>query len=135
MSQSDSSSAQPAPACRVAFVGAGSMTREHLRAFANLPNVVLAGLHSRTRARAESLAAEFSVTHVCDSIDELFESTRADLVVVSVPELSTNMVSRQCFSHPWTALIEKPVGYDLDDAHAIASEARRLRRRAFVALN
>jgi predicted dehydrogenase len=122
-------------ACRVSFIGAGSMTREHLRAFSDVPQVVLAGLHSRTRSRAEALASEFSVPHVCDSIDELHDQTRADLVVVSVPELSANAVARQCFAFPWTVLIEKPAGYDLADAEAIASEAHRHHRRVFVALN
>jgi predicted dehydrogenase len=130
---SDSTAAQRT--CRVSFIGAGSMAREHLRAFADVPGAVLAGLHSRTRARAESLAAECDVELVCDSIDELFERTRADLVVVSVPELSALDVCSRVFAHPWTALIEKPAGYDLDNAERIAGEARRRRARAFVALN
>jgi predicted dehydrogenase len=99
--------------CRVAFVGAGSMAREHIRAFADVPGVVLSGIQSRTKARAEALAAELGVGLVCDSIEELHERTHAHLVVVSVPELSANDVSRRCFAFPWTALLEKPAGYDL----------------------
>jgi predicted dehydrogenase len=121
--------------CRVAFVGAGSMTREHLRAFGDVPSVSFSGLHSRTRARAESLAAEFSVQHVCDSIDQLYDRSRADLVVVSVPELAIHSVASRCFTFPWTVLIEKPAGYDLTDAEAIADQAHRQHRRVFVALN
>jgi predicted dehydrogenase len=122
-------------ACRVSFVGAGSMAREHLRAFGDIPGVVLAGIHSRTRVRAESLAAEFHLAHVCASIEELYERTRADLVVVSVPELSTNAVSRRCFTLPWTVLLEKPAGYNLADAEEIAASARQHHSRAYVALN
>jgi len=121
--------------CRVSFVGAGSMAREHLRAFGDVPGVVLAAIHSRTRQRAEALAAEFHVAQVCDSVEELYERTRSDLVVVSVPELSTNGVSRRCFAFPWTVLIEKPAGFDLADAEDIAACARRHRSRAYVALN
>ena len=121
--------------CRVSFVGAGSMTREHLRAFGDISGVVLAGIHSRTRQRAESLAAEFTIAHVCDSIEELYDRTRADLVVVSVPELATNTVACRCFAFPWTALIEKPAGYDVADAEEIAHRARQLKARAYVALN
>jgi predicted dehydrogenase len=121
--------------CRVAFVGAGSMAREHIRAFADVPGVVLAGMHSRTRARADALASELGVALVCDSIEELYDRTRADLVVVSVPELSANDVSRRCFAFPWTALLEKPAGYDLADAQAIADAAHASQRRVFVALN
>lgn len=121
--------------CRVAFVGAGSMTREHVRAFADVPGVVLSGIHSRTRERAEGLAAEFGVADVFDSIEEMYERTGADLVVVSVPELAAREVCLRCFAFPWTALLEKPAGYDLADAEAIAGAAHAARRRVFVALN
>src|SRR5262245_51028905 len=126
--------ASPSP-CRVAMVGAGSMAREHLRAFADVEGVVLAGIHSRTRERAETLAAQFRVETVCSSIDELHERSRADLVVVSVPELEARAVSQRCFAFPWTVLLEKPAGYDLSDAEAIAEAARKDGRRGFVALN
>lgn len=121
--------------CQVSFVGAGSMTREHLRAFSDVPGVVLAGIHSRTRARAESLAAEFGVPHTCDSIEELYGRTQSALVVVSVPELATHEVAARCFAYPWTMLIEKPAGYDLPDAESIARQARAHKGRSFVALN
>lgn len=111
------------------------MAREHLRAFADVPGVRLCGLHSRTRARAEALASEFGVDHVCDSVEELYERTQAHLAVVTVPELSANRVSRQCFAFPWTVLLEKPAGYDLGDAEAIAGFARQSGSRVFVALN
>lgn len=112
----------PAP-CRVALVGAGYTGREHARAFADVPGVSLAGVHSRTRARAERLAGEFGIGRVCDSVDELYNSTRADLVVVAVPELEMNRVARACFAYPWTVLLEKPAGYDLADASEILDAA------------
>jgi predicted dehydrogenase len=110
------------------------MAREHIRALLDLPGVSVVGIHSRTRARAEALAAEFSIPDVYDSIDAL-AGTGAGLVVVSVPELETNRVCRACFEHPWTALVEKPVGYDVADAEDIEAVATSRGRRAFVALN
>jgi len=121
--------------CTVAFVGAGSMAREHLKAFQDVPGVALGGIHSRTRARAEALAAEFGVGGVHDSIDQLYAETKADLVVVAVPELSTHAVCHACFDHPWTLLVEKPVGFDFEDASAIAKEARDRGRNVRVGLN
>lgn len=123
------------PLTRVAFVGAGYMSREHLRAFRDVPNVDLAGVYSRTRARADLVAQEFGVRAVCDSISELHDRTRADLVVVSVPELEANRVSRACFEFPWVVLLEKPAGYACDDAEDIRAVAAAKDRRAFVALN
>jgi len=124
-----------AETCKVAIIGAGYMAREHARAFADVPGVQLAGIHSRTRARAEALAKEVGIPLVCDSVRELYERTRADLVVVTVVELAMNAVSRACFAFPWTAMLEKPAGYNLADAEAIHAAAQRAHHRAFVALN
>ena len=46
-------------ALRVAFVGAGYMALEHLRAFAACPEVELVGIHSRSTHRAEALTRTF----------------------------------------------------------------------------
>jgi predicted dehydrogenase len=121
--------------CKVAFVGAGYMSSEHLKAFKNVPGVELAGIYSRTRSRAAKLAQEFGVPLVCDSVADLYEKTRADLVVVSVPELSVREVCLNTFQHPWVCLIEKPAGYDLLDAQRILADAAAKKRLAFVALN
>ncbi len=121
--------------CKVAIVGAGYMAREHIRAFQDVPGVTVAGIYSRTRERAEALAQEFGIARVCDSVADLHDKTAADLVVVAVRELAVNAVSQACFEYPWVALIEKPAGYNLEDAQEIEAVARRQGRRAYVALN
>jgi predicted dehydrogenase len=120
---------------QVAFVGAGYMTVEHIKAFNDIPDVVLAGIYSRTKLRAEMLAVEFKIDSVCGSIAELYAKTKAELVVISVPELSVREVCLEAFKYPWMCLIEKPAGYDLADAVYILNAAKKLKRRAFVALN
>ena len=124
--------AQP---CRVAFVGAGAMAREHARAFRDVPGVSLVGIHSRTQARAEALAAELAIPLVCTSIPELYERSRADLVVMAVPEIEARAVALSCFELPWTVLAEKPLGCDLVEAEQIEAAALARRRRVLVGLN
>ena len=119
----------------IAIVGAGGMAREHAKAFASLPGVKVAGLTSRTRAKADALASELGVPLVTDSIAALYERTRADLVVITVPELSANPVAMEAFKHPWAVLMEKPAGYDLADAEKIAAAARGRRAPVMVGLN
>lgn len=123
------------PVCNVAIVGAGYMAREHIRAFQDIAGVQVVGIQSRTRKRAEDLAKEFGVAGVYDSVEQLYGGTGADLVVVTTPELQTNAVCDACFLHPWTALIEKPAGYNMEDASAIAANAKARGSRAYVALN
>ncbi len=121
--------------CRIAFVGAGYMTTEHLKAFRDIPSVELSGIYSRTASRAESLAKEFGIGAICRSMGELHDRTGAHLVVISVPELSTRPVCEAAVAYPWTLLIEKPAGYDVADAESISHAAKQAGVQAFVALN
>lgn len=121
--------------CRVAFIGAGKMAREHMRAFADMPGVELAGIFSRTRRHAEALVSDFGVETVCDSIGELYEKTKADLAVIAVVETAANEISRGCFEYPWAVLMEKPPGLNLREAREIRKAAADKKRSAYVALN
>jgi predicted dehydrogenase len=121
--------------CRVAIIGAGYTAREHVRAFKDVPGVTLAGIYSRTRSRADALAKELGIAEVCDSVAELYERTRADLVVVTVVELSMNAVLAEVFRSPWTVLAEKPPGYNLADSLAIQRAAHASQGRVYVAFN
>jgi predicted dehydrogenase len=118
---------------KIAIVGAGYMAQEHARALKSL-NVELVGLCSRTASRAESLAQTYGMT-VYRTISEMYQATRADAVVVAVPELSAPAVCEESFRFPWVCLLEKPAGVDMKVATRILDESRRTGTRAFVALN
>jgi predicted dehydrogenase len=121
--------------CKVAFVGAGAMAREHARAFRDIPGVDLAGVWSRTPERAEALGAELSLPGVAHSIEELFHKTRANLVIIAVLEPAINAVVKECLQFPWAILLEKPPGLNLPDALDIQSAARKKSKQVMVALN
>src|ERR1041385_8795269 len=104
---------------RVGIIGAGNMGQEHARAFASVDGAHLVGVCSRTRSSADALAARFAIATVCDSVAELFDRAKPDIVVVAVPELAMSPVSRACFAFPWLVLLEKPAGYCLSEAQAI----------------
>ena len=121
--------------CRVAVIGAGNMAHQHIRAFADIPGVEVAGIYSRTRSRAESLAEQHAIDAVCGSVAELYEKTQAQLAVVAVNVEAMSAVSRTCFEFPWTALLEKPPGYNLADAERVQAAANEKGRRVLVGLN
>lgn len=120
---------------KVAFIGAGNMSYEHIRSFADIGNVELSGIYSRTFHKAEKLALDFSIKYVAHSIKDLYEETKADAVIVSVPELSTKLVCYEAFKFPWYSLIEKPAGINIYEANEILSYSRINNHRSFVALN
>lgn len=128
------SSAWSAPV-RVAMIGGGVTIREHIRAFTDVPGVVVAGICNRTREKAEALAKEFSIPLVADTIDELHAKTGADLAVVAVYETAINPIMKQVVAKPWTILMEKPVGIDVEDAEDVVAAASSFGSRVFVGLN
>jgi predicted dehydrogenase len=120
---------------KAAVIGAGYMADEHIKAFSDIPEVSIVGIYSRTQERLDNLAKKHGIAKVYDSIGALYEGTRADLVIIAVPELSVNAVCKEAFKFPWQALIEKPVGYNLQDAEDISAAADKDGRKAYVALN
>jgi predicted dehydrogenase len=117
---------------KVAIVGAGYMASEHARALVAWPGVRIVGVCGRQRARADGLASAYGA-EVFDSIEQMHSATRADVVVVAVNELSMASVFKQVFAHPWSVLLEKPVGVNLAATRHTVEMARG--HRAWVALN
>lgn len=120
---------------KIAIIGAGYMAEEHIKAFQEISGVEVFGICSRTKGRAEKLAKTYDIPLVADSIDALYLGAGAVLAVIAVPELSVNSVCKEVFKFPWTVLIEKPAGYNLEDAVEISAAAELAGRSAYVALN
>lgn len=120
---------------KVAIIGAGYMAREHIRAFQDVTNVVISGIYSRTISKAQLLAQEFEIKVIAENIEELFNKTRADLVVITASVSSIAAVSIKCSKFPWICLIEKPPGYNLEEAFLIRDHFIQNKARVFVALN
>lgn len=121
--------------CRVAFVGAGGMIREHARAFRDVPGVEIAGITNRTRSKAETLAVELGIPAAYDTVAEMHAATQADLVVMAVYEPAIRETAEACFAHDWAVLMEKPIGLDAAEARVVAAAAERSGRRVWVGLN
>ena len=111
------------------------MAEEHVKAFSGVPNVQITGVFSRTRPRAEALAARYGITHVCDSVPELYNQTKAQLVVVAVSVMAMHAVGSNCLNYPWKILLEKPPGRNLQEAEDLAALARAKNYQVLVALN
>ncbi len=120
---------------KVAFIGGGAMTREHIKAFRDVPGVSLAGIWNRTRDKAAALASEFGIPVVADDIEALHAQTSADLAVLAVYETAINPLVKRTLAQAWAILMEKPVGLNMADAEDIAAAVQAARARVFVGLN
>lgn len=123
------------PTCKVAIIGAGNMAREHIKAFSDIPCVEVVGICNRTRAKAQVLADEYNIKTVADTIDELYNKTQANLVVVTVYETAMLKTAVAALDHPWALLVEKPPGYSLDQISSLIAATEEKNRTVMVALN
>jgi len=120
---------------KLALIGAGNMAREHLKVMRALQDVDVVGIFSRTSSRAKALASEFDIGFVSSSIAELYETTRADGVVIAVSEPATEAICLEAIKHPWQMLVEKPIGLSLDETKRISDAANGMETSFYVAMN
>lgn len=120
---------------KVAIVGAGNMARCHMDVAAHLNDVEIVGIFSRSRERAVTLAKEYGVKIVANSINELFSNAKPDGVIIAVSETSTEKVLTEAFLYPWKILVEKPVGLGLSSTRRLCRLSTDKGIDVFVAMN
>jgi predicted dehydrogenase len=123
------------PPVRLGLVGAGYIAREHLQVLRAMPDVQLAGIASRTRAKAETLAAEFGIASVAPDAATLLEQVRPDGVLVLVSADQVAAVAREVLPRAGAVFLEKPVGFSSAETLALADLAARHGTRTMVGYN
>ncbi len=120
---------------KVAIIGAGNMAEEHIKVFSSLGNFSVKGIYNRTFKKADSLALNYDIPIVAKSISALYEKTKADILLVAVSELSVFSVLKEAFKYPWVSIVEKPLGYNYENALKIKKLANKNKSDVFVSLN
>jgi predicted dehydrogenase len=107
------------PECRdvgIGVVGAGFIVRDcHLVAYAQAGFRVV-GITSRTRARAEEVAAAHGIPRVFDSLDAMLADPEIEVIDVAVPPVEQPAVIRRILDHGRAVrgiLAQKPLAMSL----------------------
>jgi predicted dehydrogenase len=121
---------QPDPAIRtnrfrIGAIGAGMIMAEcHLAAYkaAGFPVVAIA---SRTRARAEGVAARWAIPKVHDTPEALIEDPAIEIVDIAYPPDQQPALIRAALKQPHIKgiLAQKPLALTLNEARALRDEA------------
>ncbi len=107
---------------KVAFIGAGNMSGEHIKVFNKIDSVKLKGIYSRTKKKADRLISQYQDLVFYSSIKKLYESTKADLVVIAVSVENTKKVCLEASKYPWKCLVEKPFGYNFEETKKLSKK-------------
>lgn len=120
---------------RLGIVGAGRIAAEHLKVLRSIPAAEAVGLVSRTRLKAQALAAEFGVPTVGDDLADLVDRAQPDglLILVSADQIYDVTCSALGFGIP--LFIEKPPGLFPGETWRLAHLARARGIKTMVGYN
>jgi predicted dehydrogenase len=113
----------------IGVIGAGFIVRDcHLVAYRDAGFRVV-GITSRTRARADEVAASFAIPRVHESVEALLDDPAVDILDVAVPPEAQPAVIERILAHPRASklrgiLAQKPLAMGLEDAVAIVQGCR-----------
>jgi predicted dehydrogenase len=107
---------------RVVVVGCGEFGRNHVRAYREIENVVLAGVFDRDAERAAKTAQEFG-TKAFSGFGELRGA--ADAASVAVPTVAHSEVGCQLMEMGIDVLVEKPMARNVAEADELIATAKR----------
>ncbi|GAP15957.1 predicted dehydrogenase [Longilinea arvoryzae] len=110
-------------ALRIAIAGTGGMAAAHARAVQSLPGVELSAVTGHTRERLRQFAAEFNIPRAYDSLDDLLTMRAADALVIATPTYLHSAQAVLALQERVHVLVERPLGLDVGQAHAIEEAA------------
>ena len=120
---------------RLGVVGAGNIAVKHLEALQGVAGASVVGIASRTRAKAEALAARFAIPCVADDLEGLLREARPDGLLVLVSVSSIAAVTRQAMQTGLPLFVEKPTGLSTAESGELARLASELGVRSMVGYN
>lgn len=107
---------------RFALFGAGFWARFQLAAWQELPGVECVAIYNRTRAKAETLASEFSVPVVYEDPEALLKNEALDFIdIVTDVETHARFVELAAL-HRLPVICQKPLAPDLETARRLVTQ-------------
>lgn len=116
---------------RVAVIGTGSMGRNHVRVYRELPQAKLVAVADADGNTAEAIAAQYGTKGYTD-YTEMLEREKPDAVTVAVPTSAHYAVAMDALAEGCHVLVEKPITGRLEEASRLIEAAREAGRLLFV---
>ena len=116
---------------KIAIIGAGYMAEEHIKAFQQIKQCQISAIISRGEEKVTKLAQKYRIPNIVSDIGQLKKISKANLVVVTVPEIEKYGIMKRIIKFDWLIFIEKPVGYNLVESNKIELLAKINKRKSF----
>ncbi len=109
---------------RVAVIGVGSMGRNHVRVYTEMPEAELVAVVDANPEAVEQVGRLYRVPGYTD-FHEMFERERPEAVSVAVPTEMHFAVAMQAIEAGCHVLVEKPIAASVEDAQRLIDAAGR----------
>jgi UDP-N-acetylglucosamine 3-dehydrogenase len=120
----------------VGLIGAGSISRAHLRGYVNNPHVTDVRIADPSEEAREKLAGEFGIiTQVESSHEKLLADEAIDVIDICAPHHLHHSLALAAFKTGKHVITEKPIALNLKQADEMIAGAKRAKKRLFVALS
>ena len=120
---------------KIAILGAGVVASWYLDIFKTYKNILIVGIASRTREKAEKLKYQYNIKNVFSDVDELYKKTKADIVISTVSADNIYKTSINLLDYPWTIFIEKPPGLNLKQFIQLTKLSKLRKKKIYVGMN
>jgi len=111
---------------KIAIIGCGRISQEHLRAFARIKNVKIQAVTDKISEKAKSVAEQYKCSAYTDYKD-MIKSESLDAVIICTPPNGHSKISIFAMSRGLHVLCEKPFALDRIEAERMCSYAKERR--------
>jgi len=113
---------------KMGVLGAGFAATFHMMAYAELPNVEVVAVGSRTQARAERLARRWGIKRVYygeDYVEKLIKDEEVEAVDITLPNFLHAKAAILAAENHKNVICEKPLGRNSDEAKRMLDAVER----------
>jgi UDP-N-acetylglucosamine 3-dehydrogenase len=116
---------------KVAVIGLGSMGKNHVRVYSELPNVEIVAVCDANEVILNHVAAKYGIKSYSD-YHKLLTKEHPDAVSVAVPTALHEKVATEVMEAGAHVLVEKPIAATVEEGKRLIEKARSLERKLMV---
>ena len=117
---------------KISIVGKGKMAIEHLKVLNQIKNVKISSILVRNINKNYKLPKIFSQLNIYNNLDQMISSENPDGIVVAVTETSLFQLFKKLVKHKMPLLIEKPIGYNLNQNKKIINLMKKFKKKKLL---
>ncbi|MDC3062428.1 Gfo/Idh/MocA family oxidoreductase [Candidatus Pelagibacter sp.] len=122
---------------KIAFVGTGYMANEHAKVLTRefRDKIQLVGAINRSKNNIKKFIKKYKILNQYTSLEKMMETSKPDIVIVCVNELSTLKILNILSNYNCKCLVEKPIGLNFDQSKKILKFYKNKKFLPIIALN